>query len=66
MVGKNPFTRKRRIAHNEREKIVRIEKAEEELQDLQKRAHRAIKTLDERQRRNGFAEALRATMTGPF
>lgn len=42
----------------EREKVVRIEKAETELFDLKIRASRAIRRLDDRHKRNHWREAI--------
>lgn len=48
----------------EKEKIVRIEKAETELFDLKLRAARAIRVLDARKQRNHWREAIEQMIQG--
>lgn len=48
----------------EREKVVRIEKAETELFDLKIRAARAIRKLDDRNKRNHWRHAIEEMIQG--
>jgi hypothetical protein len=55
---------RRRVEREESQKMARLAQAECDLRDLQCRAERAVQTLDDRQRRNHFAESIRMTMRG--
>lgn len=54
----------RRAQREEREKLERLERAEDTLSDLKIRAERAIRILDERQKRNHWREAIEKIIQG--
>lgn len=58
------FLRKSRVDADEREKMARLEAAEQELVGLKDRAARAISLLDERQRRNHWRESIEQMIQG--
>lgn len=55
---------RKRNAEIEREKMARIEKAENDLRGLQSRGARAFRTLDARRGRNHFREAIEQMIQG--
>lgn len=56
--------RKRQRDQAEHVKMVRLEQAEGDLRDLQTRADRALRTLDERHRRNHWRESIEQMIQG--
>lgn len=58
------FFRRKQEHRDEQEKLSRLEEAETELNALTNRADKAIKYLDDRQRRNHWRESIEQMLHG--